>query len=170
MHSLTFVYSFYDIIGLMNKLFITKNAEETRKFAEDFAKKILKIKYKKAVIIGLIGELGSGKTVFAQGFARGLGIKENIVSPTFVLMRIYALRVLHYARFIHIDAYRFKKAKELSDLGFKDLARDSRNIILIEWADKVRRILPKNHIEIKFGHISDNKRKITIGRLSDCDK
>ncbi len=76
----------------MNKFFITKSAKETQKFAADFAKKILKIKSEKAVVVGLSGELGAGKTIFAKGFAKELGIKEIIVSPTFVLERIYRLK------------------------------------------------------------------------------
>jgi len=154
----------------MNKPFIAKNAKETQKFAAKFAKNISKTKSEKAVVIGLTGELGAGKTIFAKGFAKGLGIKEIVVSPTFVLERIYRLKDKNFKLFIHVDAYRFEKAKELADLGFKDLIRDPRNIILIEWADRVKKILPKNHIEIKFEHISDNKRKITIGHLSDCDE
>ncbi len=154
----------------MNKFVITKSSKETQRFAADFSKKILKIKSEKAIIVGLIGELGAGKTVFAKGFARGLGIKEIVVRPTFVLERIYRLKGESFKLFVHIDAYRLEKAKELSGLGFKNLSRDSHNIILIEWADRVKKILPKNYIEIKFEHISDNKRKITIGHLSDCDK
>ncbi len=164
----------------MNKFFITKSAKETQKFAADFVKKILKIKSEKAIIVGLIGELGVGKTIFAKGFAKGLGINEVITSPTFVLERIYRFRPKadppraekdkSFKLFIHIDAYRIGKAKEITDLGFKDLARDSRNIILIEWADRVKKILPKNYIEIKFEHTIDNRRKITIGQLSDRDK
>ena len=80
--------------------------------------------------------------------------------------RIYKLKIKNYKLFIHIDAYRIKP-KELAALGFQDLLRDPLNIILIEWADRVKKILPKNHIEIKFEHISNNKRKITIGHLSD---
>ncbi len=155
----------------MKEIIITKTAKETEKFANRFSRRILKSKLAKgALVIGLIGELGSGKTVFAKGFAKGLGIKEIVVSPTFVLERIYRLKSRNFKLFVHIDAYRIGKAKELADLGFKDLAADSRNIILIEWADRVKKILPKNHIEIKFEHISNNKRKITIGHLSVQDK
>ncbi len=154
----------------MKEVIITKSAKETRKFAAKFAKNVSKAKYEKAVVIGLIGELGAGKTVFAKGFAKGLGVEEIVVSPTFVLERIYSLKNKDFKLFIHIDAYRIEKTIELADLGFRDLATDSHNIILIEWADRVKKIFPKNHIEIKFEHISNNKRKITIGHLSDNGK
>ncbi len=147
----------------MNKPFIAENAKETQKFAVKFAKNILKTRSGKAVVIGLTGELGAGKTVFAKGFAKGLGIKEVVVSPTFVLERIYRLKGKNFKLFVHIDAYRFEKAKELSDLGFKDLIRNSHNIILIEWADNVKKILPDNSMKIKFEHIKNNQRKIIIG-------
>ena len=152
----------------MKEIIITEICKETEKLANRLSRRFLKLKpAKKALVIGLIGELGAGKTVFAKGFAKGLGIKKIITSPTFVLEKIYELPGKKHRHFIHIDAYRIGKARELADLGFKDLAADSRNIILIEWADRVKKILPKNHIEIKFEHISNNKRKITIGHLSD---
>lgn len=141
---------------------ITRNKKETQRFAAGFAGKILGKKLKQAIIIGLIGDLGSGKTVFAQGFAKRLGIKENIVSPTFVIEKIYKIKVKDYKLFIHIDAYRIEKSKEILDLGFKNLTCDSKNIILIEWADKIGNILPKKSVQIKFEHIKGSKRKITI--------
>lgn len=149
----------------MKEFFATKSGAQTQKLASGFAHQLLKSKpAKKAVIIGLIGDLGSGKTVFAQGFAKGLGVKECVVSPTFVLERIYKLKTKNYRLFIHIDAYRIEKPKEIMDLGFKDLVRDCRNIVLIEWADRVKSILPKNSVKIKFEHIDKNKRKIWINR------
>lgn len=147
----------------MAKIIITKSAGETKKIAANFACGLVKSKPgKKAAIISLIGDLGSGKTVFSQGFARGLGIKENIVSPTFVLERIYKLPQKDHRHLVHIDAYRFEKPKELLDLSFNSLVKNPQNIILIEWADRVRKILPRNCIKIRFEHFDKNKRKITI--------
>ncbi len=144
---------------------VTKSPIQTQKMAVKLSREILKLKpNKKAIVIGLIGELGSGKTVFTKGFAEGLGLKKIITSPTFVLMRIYSLPVTRYSRLIHIDAYRLEKSKDLIDLGFKNLIRDSKNIILIEWADRIKNILPKNCLRIKFEHIDKNKRKIWINR------
>jgi tRNA threonylcarbamoyladenosine biosynthesis protein TsaE len=148
----------------MKDFFVTKNFSQTKKIAANLGRKILKLKPKrKAIIIGLIGDLGSGKTVFSQGFAKGLGIKENIVSPTFVLEKIYELPK-KYRHFIHIDAYRINKSKEIINFGFKNLVRDPKNVILIEWADRIKKILPRDCIKIKFEHIDKNKRKIWISR------
>lgn len=135
-------------------ILISENAAETRKFAKNLAKKWLKQGLrKKALIIGLTGELGSGKTVFVQSFAKALGVKERVLSPTFVILK-------KFKNFIHIDAYRIKKPKEIIDLGWKKLINNPQNIILIEWAEKIKRILPKKHLQINFEHISRNKRKI----------
>ena len=146
----------------MKDVFITESAKQTQKIAAKISREILKLKpNKKAAVIGLIGELGSGKTVFAKGFAEGLGLKQNITSPTFVLEKVYELAKKH-RHFIHIDAYRLKNSKDLIDLGFKNLIRDPKNIILIEWADRVKNVLPKNCLKIKFEHKDKNKRKIWI--------
>ena len=137
-------------------ILISENAAETRKFAKNLAKKWLKQGLrKKALIIGLTGELGSGKTVFVQGFAKASGVKERVLSPTFVILK-------KFKNFIHIDAYRIKKPKEIIDLGWKKLINNPQNIILIEWAEKIKRILPKKYIKIKFEHVDRNKRKISL--------
>ena len=137
------------------RIFISESVEETRKIAKDLAKRFLKLRLKKALIIGLTGELGSGKTVFTQGFAKALGIKEKIVSPTFILMR-------RHDNFYHVDAYRIKKPKEIVDLGWKELINNPQNIILIEWAEKIEKVLPRGCIRIRFEHINKRERKITI--------
>ena len=106
-----------------------------------------------------MGDLGGGKTTFLQGFARGLGIKERVLSPTFVLMRKFPIPK---RSFIHIDCYRIKKAGELLDLGFKELISDHRNIVAIEWSDRIKRIMPKSSLLIKFEFIDKATRKIVI--------
>ncbi len=116
---------------------------------------------RQAAVIGLIGDLGAGKTIFAKGFAKGLGIKEDVTSPTFVLEKIYKLKTKNRRFFVHIDAYRIENSKELLSLGFKKLLKEPSNIILIEWADKIKNILPKKYIKICFEHMEKNKRKIS---------
>lgn len=147
---------------------ITKNAAETKKFGEILAKKIIKSRFKnkKAIVIGLEGELGSGKTTFVQGMAKGLGIKQRITSPTFVIMRKYKIPDTKYqiqnTRFYHIDCYRLSRSKDLSDLDFKEIIKSPQNIVVIEWAEKVKRILSKDAGWIKFEHLEKNKRKMII--------
>lgn len=111
-------------------------------------------------IIALTGSLGAGKTTFAQGFAEGLGIKDKILSPTFVIQRIHKIpnskKVLH-----HIDLYRLENEKDFENLGFYDLFSNLNNIVLIEWAEKISH-LPKNTIKIKIEKKDKDKRIITI--------
>lgn len=110
---------------------------------------------KYALVIALFGELGSGKTTFTQGFARGLGIKGKIISPTFIIMR-------RHKNFYHFDAYRLKNEKDILALGWKEIINNPGNIVLIEWAEKIKKILPRKCVKIYFEHVDKNKRKIII--------
>ena len=136
----------------------TKTSQETKKVASILAKKAVGHQGRQARIFALEGNLGSGKTTFVQGFARALGIREKIQSPTFVLMKIYKLRQVtrdkrHGIRhLIHIDCYRTDSPKDLLHLGFKDLLKDKDAIILIEWADRIKKLIPPNVIWLKFSH------------------
>lgn len=135
---------------------ISNSKIQTQKIAKDFAKKILRFRSsQKAVVIGLSGELGSGKTTFVQGFAKALGIKERIISPTFVILK-------RFKNLIHIDAYRIKNPKEILDLGWNDLIKNPENIILVEWPEKIKKILPKPHFWLNFSYTSPQKRGIDI--------
>lgn len=131
--------------------YITGSAYETKKLAEKLARKL-------HGIIALTGELGAGKTTFAQGFAKGLGIREKIISPTFVLVRQHPIpntqKILY-----HIDLYRLENFKEL---GLKEIMEDPNNIVLIEWAEKAKDLLSKNTIYINFKALDKNKREITL--------
>lgn len=142
---------------------IAKSAEETKKIAANFAEEVKKRPISKhAFIIALEGNLGSGKTTFIQGLAAGLGIKESVLSPTFLILKRFPVALKNYKNFYHIDAYRLKNPKELSELGFDDLLREPENIIVIEWADKIKKILPKNILKMKFTNLGKNKRKIIV--------
>lgn len=134
----------------------SKSAKETKRIGKALAKKILNLNLGgKAILVCLKGDLGGGKTTFAQGFARGLGIKEKILSPTFVILK-------RFANFYHLDCYRIKKPEDILELGFKEIVSDPKNIILIEWPEKIKKILPKNPIIIKFEFLGRNKRIISI--------
>lgn len=161
----------------MVNLFIAKNASQTKKLGEELAKKILRSLISRrqlgALVLALEGELGSGKTTFLQGFARGLGVKGKILSPTFIIVRKlqitnHKLQTIPNAQnykfktFYHIDCYRLKKSKELLGLGFKKIIADLQNIVAVEWADRVKKILPKKVVWLKFEFIGKNARKITI--------
>jgi tRNA threonylcarbamoyladenosine biosynthesis protein TsaE len=134
---------------------VTKSADETIRLAEELARSI-----SKPVCIALFGELGAGKTVFVKGLARGLGIKEVVNSPTFVLMHSYSGKMkLH-----HIDLYRIKKGEEF--LPFQEILMDD-GITAIEWAERAQNFLPKKRFEIEFKIISENEREIIINDYRD---
>jgi tRNA threonylcarbamoyladenosine biosynthesis protein TsaE len=126
------------------------------------AKKLATPRRKRALVIALQGDLGAGKTTFTQGFARGLGIKRRMASPTFIIMRRFALP-RSSGNIYHIDAYRLKKLDSLEVLGFKEILADPKNVILIEWPEKIKKILPRQTIWLKFQYgKKENERKITI--------
>ena len=140
----------------MKRVCLATSPFETQKIGETIAKEILKLKpKKKAIVLGLIGDFGGGKTCFLQGFAQGLGIKQRVLSPTFIIMR-------RFNNFYHIDCYRIQKPQELLDLGFKRIIANPKNIVAVEWADRIRKIMPLNTIWIEFELIGERKRKIMI--------
>lgn len=128
----------------------SKSAAQTKKIAGILAKEILVARRNSAAIIALEGNLGAGKTTFAQGFADALGIKEKVLSPTFVLLKIYKTRKSKRAHLAHIDCYRIGSPRELPGLGLKEISKDKDAIILIEWADRIRKLLPRDTIWIRF--------------------
>ena len=131
----------------------TRSAAETKKIASKLAKEIAAHASDHARVIALSGNLGAGKTTFVQGFARSLGVRERIQSPTFVLMKIYSLkRRKNIKHLVHIDAYRIESLSEIEHLGLRELFDDKDAVILIEWADRIKKILPKDARWITFSH------------------
>jgi tRNA threonylcarbamoyladenosine biosynthesis protein TsaE len=145
-------------------IFFTKNAGQTQKLAADIVKRLAGKKVgKTALVLALAGELGGGKTTFVQGLAKALGVKERILSPTFVIMRRFDIKILGYydiKNLYHIDCYRLEKSEDLVELGLKEILKNPQNLVVIEWADKVKEIIPKNAVWLKFEWASENKRKI----------
>ena len=145
--------------------FITKSPSETKKLAKSLLKEILKNKKsKKAVLIALSGSLGSGKTTFLKGLAEALEIKENVFSPTFLIIKKYKIKSKKFKikNFFHIDCYRIEDPEQILKLGFKEMISNSQNLIAIEWAQKIKNILPKDIFWLKFKIISKNFRQITF--------
>ena len=108
-------------------------------------------------VILLIGELGAGKTCFVQGLARGLGVEENISSPSFVLLRQYNGRLPLY----HVDLYRLEKLPEIADLGLDDYFY-SEGVSVIEWANRALELLPAEHLLIELKIVSARQRRIAL--------
>lgn len=174
------------------KKIITISHENTQETARNFIGEILKRKNKgRAIVIAIEGDLGAGKTTFTQGMAKAIGIKDNITSPTFVLIKKYevtppqsspyvkpALPVIApqlrrggekegFKNLFHIDCYRIEKPWQLQELGFEEIISNPKNIIVIEWPEKIAEILPDDAIKIKFEFIEENKRKILFNNKID---
>jgi len=144
----------------VDKKYTTINYKQTQELGENFAKEILKLLPKNmATVFGLKGNLGGGKTTFLQGFAEGLGIEEKILSPTFVILKRFMLAG-HFENFYHIDCYRLKNEKDIFDLDFKEIISNPKNIVAIEWPEKIKKVLPKDTIIIKFKFVDKDKREI----------
>ncbi len=147
--------------------YTTHNLKETYDLAKKFVagKLLCGCKERKnATVVGLFGELGAGKTSFTQGIAKAFRIKDYITSPTFVLEKIYKLgKGFDFERLIHIDAYRLNGGEEMGALGWQEILENSKNIVFIEWPERVESVLPKDMIKIYFEHGKDeNERKIKI--------
>ena len=145
------------------KKYTTKNFKATQSLGQRLASDTLAKKPAiSAVVLALKGDLGSGKTTFLQGFAKGLGIKEKILSPTFIVMKRFMIYDLRFKNFYHIDCYRLKDEKDLEALGIKEIISNPENIIAIEWPEKLEDILPKNKNSIQFNYIDETTREITF--------
>lgn len=140
----------------MFKEIITKNADETRVWARELARGM-----KGGEIICLQGDLGAGKTTFSQGFLSELGAQGALTSPTFVVMKQYVLEdnFLSLKNIYHIDTYRVE-SKDILDLGWEEITNDKSNIILVEWPEKIKDIIPTRAIWLKFELINEETRKI----------
>jgi tRNA threonylcarbamoyladenosine biosynthesis protein TsaE len=142
---------------------LTKNQNQTRKAGENLAKKISKgQKRSKALVLALEGDLGGGKTTFLQGFAKGLGIRERVLSPTFVIMKRFPIKSkkLGFRDFYHLDCYRIKSPKDLSALNFKKIISDPLNIVAIEWSERIKKSIPPRAMRVKFEFLDKKSRKI----------
>jgi tRNA threonylcarbamoyladenosine biosynthesis protein TsaE len=126
---------------------------------QNLAKKLAK-KYREGAVIALSGDLGAGKTSFVQGFAQGLGIKDKIISPTFVVIRQHQIQGSE--RLFHVDLYRLEGDLNINELGLKELFDDKSNLVLIEWPEKIAKDLPEETIYINFKKLSESEREITI--------
>lgn len=141
------------------KIFNTNNFKETQKLGKDFAKSL-----EGGDVVALYGDLGSGKTTFVQGLASGLGIKNRIISPTFIIVRNYRI-MNHESRimnFYHIDLYRPENERDIESLGIDEIIGDKNNIVVIEWAEKLKSQMPAKRIDIHFSYEDESKRKINF--------
>lgn len=117
-----------------------------------------------ASVIALQGDLGAGKTAFTKALAHVLGVLEHVTSPTFVIMKSYA--VPHHERFdtlTHIDAYRIEDSDELRVLGFIELLQDPKRLIVIEWPERIGELIPQSALTVQISITDTTARRISYG-------
>ena len=130
------------------KTFHSTTREQTENFACEFAKTL-----KPFDVVLLDGDMGAGKTVFAKGVAKGLGIEEEVTSPTYAYMNDYDGRLFHY------DCYRIESVEQAERLGLADYF-DMGGICLIEWAQNIAPLLPPKVKRVRIIKVSENERRI----------
>lgn len=131
---------------------VARSVEETQAVGEALGARL-----GPGAVVACVGELGAGKTCFLQGVARGLGVTTDVTSPTFVLVNVYRGRMPVY----HMDAYRTESLLEVVDLGLEEML-DGDGVTLIEWADKVRPLLPARAIVVRITGLGDEPRRIEV--------
>jgi tRNA threonylcarbamoyladenosine biosynthesis protein TsaE len=141
---------------------ISKSLSDTKKIAEIFAKDILaRGRGKHATLVGLYGDLGSGKTAFTQMVAKIFGVVEEITSPTFIIEKIYKTKSDIFPTFIHVDAYRLDSGEDLKKIGFDEVLKDPEALVFLEWPERVAEILP-DHIRVMCKFVSEKERNYEI--------
>lgn len=132
---------------------VTKSAAETKKLGEEIGRA------NTFNIMCLWGNLGSGKTTFVQGFARGLGITSRLLSPTFIIVRRY--QIPEVSRFLfHLDLYRIKEPEDAKAIGFSEMLADPESVVVIEWPERLGTLLPEKRIDITFSVLPNGEHEI----------
>lgn len=146
------------------KTYISNSPRETQDIAFKIAKKFKNERSSstnKGGVIALTGQLGAGKTTFVQGFAKGLGIKEKIISPTFVLIKQHKIPNSNNYLF-HIDLYRLEEKVYPKKLGLEDMLSNKGNIVIVEWAEKLKTDSLKGDLNILIKKAKDNQRLLIL--------
>lgn len=138
---------------------VSRSLEETAKIARNFLDSVEK-NDASGMVVALHGDLGAGKTAFAQAVGKHLGIEEKMQSPTFVIEKIYRIDWKGFKNLVHIDAYRLEKESELLHLGWEEIIKEPENLILLEWPENVPGIIPSNAKKIFFKFVDENTREI----------
>lgn len=137
--------------------------EEINKLAVRMAEKLEKT----GGVLGLIGDLGAGKTAFTKEICRYYGITENVKSPTFTYVIEYSSgRKPVY----HFDVYRIINAEEIYEIGFEDYIADENAVIIVEWADNIVEEMPEETVYIEIAHSGENTRRVSLYKLKNGER
>jgi len=147
----------------MTKL-ISKSASQTKKIGLKLAKKI-----RPGEIIALIGDLGTGKTTFLQGLGRGLGVKNKILSPSFLQLKPYPVKRSRVKYLFHFDFYRLASLSQLATRGLTEYLQAKNGVVVIEWADRIKRWLPGRTKYIYFKFLDQDQRLLVFKKFKKED-
>lgn len=146
----------------MPETVITHERTETQRLAADVAARLAALPRDRAAIVTLRGELGAGKTTFAQGLLKALGVDDNVTSPTFMLVHRYPLSVGGFSNAYHVDAYRLSKDAEVAGLGLDEALADPASLLLVEWPE-IGGSLFTPLLDVQLAHgASEDERSITV--------
>ena len=146
-----------------------KNETELGGLAKKLVSELLARESAGALAIGLVGELGAGKTTLVKYFLRELGVSESVLSPTFVLMKKYGLEEKKYKNAIHVDCYRLEDpVSALSALGFSEILKNKNNLVLVEWAERIKDILPADTLWIELIYCEGEGRTVRVGSVNSA--
>lgn len=146
-----------------------ENLSETREVVRKLITSLQTISPRKsALVVGLEGELGTGKTAFVREFVSEIGRGAEVTSPTFILMQKFPISEndIPFTEVVHIDAYRIEDPEELLVLSWEELIKNPRNLIFVEWPERVETILPPDALAIHFEFKDDGTRTISLPDLS----
>lgn len=129
-------------------VFISRSARDTLEFAENYASSL-----RAGDVVLLNGDMGAGKTVFAKGVAAGLGIEDEVLSPTYAYMNDYGGKLYHY------DCYRLSSGAQAEALGLTDYFYGG-GVCLVEWGENIADVLPENCRQVTIRKIDENTRRI----------
>ena len=137
--------------------YVSKSEKETCNIAQNLA-----LNAKPGDVFALYGDLGSGKTTFTKGFAEALGVKKQVTSPTFLISKEYPVKLNSINKLIHTDCYRLMGEEDVENIGLSEYLFGGEAVLVLEWPEKIERMLPKNTKKIYFEYIDEETRKITI--------
>lgn len=137
------------------KEFISNSEEQTEQFAAELAAKL-----SPGAVVALHGNLGCGKTVFARGFARALGVTDYVTSPTFTIVQEYP--ITESKRLYHLDLYRIGNEDDAIAFGIDEYLLDPEAFCLLEWPTRIQELWPDDIVEVFFEHIDEEHRSIKI--------
>src|SRR5262245_36603010 len=143
---------------------LSKSVEDTEKIAKSFAAELLR-KGKRppgALVVGLSGDLGAGKTAFTKAVLKHLGLKQKVNSPTFIIMKKYPLKLKNHKTFFHFDAYRLTHGRDLSRLGWGEIVADKGHIVFVEWPEHVRTVIPRGARSVRIAVHKSGARKFKL--------